>query len=146
MCHRSCCSSAMGSRRWDARREHGRLAGKSATVSTIGWSCSSDVLDESPVEFGPAITEEAEGGAVLFGRREVERCDEHAGVLRAELREDVAALVADEAVAVETLALLVSDAVGGDDGHDVRNSMADHRTPPQPRRIEVGVMRLGPDC
>ena len=66
----------------------------------------SNVLDQPPVKLGPAVAEEAEGGAVLLGRREVERRHQHAGFLRAELGEDVAALVADEAVAVEALAAL----------------------------------------
>ena len=41
-----------------------------------------------------------------LGRGEVERRDQHAGLLRAELGQHVAALVADEAVAVEALAAL----------------------------------------
>ena len=51
-------------------------------------------------------------------------------MLRAELGEHVAALVADEAVAVEALAALRADAVGGDHRHDVADRMADHRPAP----------------
>ena len=64
----------------------------------------SDILGEAPVELGPAVAEEAEGGAVLLDLGEVDRGGEHAGLLGAELGEQVAALVADEAVAVEALA------------------------------------------
>src|SRR4051812_34837042 len=76
------------------------------------------VLDQSPVKFGPAVAEETERCAVLVGSREIEGRDQHARLLRAEFRQDVAALVADEAVAIEALAVLGPDAVGGDHGDD----------------------------
>ena len=60
-------------------------------------------------------------------------------------RQHVAALVADEGVAVEILPAFVADPVGGDDGDDVGDGMADHRPAPQPRRVEIRVVRLGAD-
>ncbi len=62
---------------------------------------------------------------------EVERRHDHARLLRSQLREDVPAFVADEAVSVEALAVLRADAVGGDHWHDVRDGVTDHRSPPQ---------------
>ena len=53
---------------------------------------------------------------MLLRCRQVERRDQHAGFLRSKLGEDVAALIADEAVAVEALPALRADTVGGDDG------------------------------
>jgi hypothetical protein len=83
---------------------------------------------------------------MLFRSREVEGRDEHAGFLRAEFRQNVAALVANEAVAVEALAVLGAYAVGGDNWNDVRDRVADHRPTPQARGVEVGIVRLCPDC
>src|SRR4051794_27467410 len=76
-----------------------------------------DILHEPPVKVGPPVAEEAERRAVLLRLTEVERRHQCARLLRSELREDVAALVADEAVAVEALAVLGADAVGGDHRH-----------------------------
>ena len=67
---------------------------------------------------------------MLLGRGEIEGRNEHARLLRPELGEDVAALIADEAVALEALAVLGPDAVGGDHRHDVGDCVTDHRTPP----------------
>src|SRR4051794_12888625 len=66
---------------------------------------SSDVRGEPTVKLRPAVAEEAEGCAVLLGGREVQRRDQHARLLRPKLGEHVAALVADEAVTIETLAV-----------------------------------------
>ena len=38
-----------------------------------------------------------------------------------------------------------ADAVGGDDRHDVADGVAHHRTPPQPRGVEAGIVRLATD-
>src|SRR5438270_13866673 len=104
---------------------------------------SSNVFGEPPVKLRSPVAEEAECGAVLLRRGKVERGDQNARLLRAELREDVAALVTDETVAVEALAALGPDAIGGDDGHDVRDGVPDHRPPRLPRRVEVWIVRLG---
>ena len=66
-------------------------------------------------------------------------------LLRAEFRDQVAALVADERVAVEALAALHPDPVRRHDRYDVRHGVADHRPAPQPRGVEVGVVGLGAD-
>ena len=60
---------------------------------------------------------------------------DHAGLGRAEFGEDVAALVADEGVAVEDLAAFVADPVGGDDRDDVGDGVADHRPAPHARLV-----------
>src|SRR4051812_46518422 len=82
------------------------IIARGTTRTRAGWmprcskTCSSgrsslDVLGEAPVELGPAIAEKAERRAVLFRLREVESRDERARLIRAELGEHVAALVAD---------------------------------------------------
>src|SRR5678815_3969932 len=131
MSRQSSCSRATVSSRQDAEPELGRSATSFATASISGWSCNSNVLYQPPVKLRPAVPEEAEGGAVLLRLREVESCDQHPGFLRSKLREHVAAFIADEAVAIEALAVLVADAVGRHDGHDIRNGVPDHRSAPQ---------------
>src|SRR5690348_799965 len=107
-----------------------------STRACSRWSSSarwrSNVLSKAPVKLWPPVAEEAEGCAVLFCLGKVERRDQYAGLASPELRENVAAVVADEAVAVKALPVLRADAVGRDHGHDVRDCMADHRAPPQP--------------
>src|SRR6185312_17354106 len=107
---------------------------------------ASDIFDQPAVKLRPSIAEETEGRAVLLRRREVERRHERARILASELGEDVATLVADEAVAVETLPAFAADPVGGDDGDDVGHRVTDHRPAPQPRGVELGIVRLGADC
>src|SRR5260370_33876207 len=80
----------------------------------------SDVLGKPPIKVGPPVSEKPEGGAVLFGRCEIERRDQRARLLSAELGERIAALVADEAVAVEALPAHGAEAVGGDHPADLR--------------------------
>ncbi len=65
-----------------------------------------DVFDQPPVQLRPAIPEEAEGSAMLFRLSGVDGRHQHARLLRSELRQHIAALIADEAVAVEALAAL----------------------------------------
>src|SRR5690242_1806273 len=105
------------------------------SIRPCSKACSSErlrsnVLGKTPVELRPAIAEEAECGAVLLGLCQVERRHQHARLLGAKLGKDVAPLVADEAVAVEALAVLGADAVGRDDRHDIRHCMSDHRAAP----------------
>ena len=71
------------------------------------------ILRQTAVKVRAAVAEEAEGGAVALHSGEVDGRGQHSGLLRAELGEHVAALVADEAVAVEMLAAFVADPVGG---------------------------------
>src|SRR3546814_5896900 len=105
----------------------------------------SNVLGEPAVKLRPSVAEEPEGGAVLFCLGCGDGDDEDACLVSAEFCEHVAAFVADEAVAVEALAALSADAVGGDDGDYVGNGMADHRAAPEAAGVEVRIVRLGAD-
>src|ERR1043166_4296909 len=98
-----------------------------AKIDSLRWA--SNILDQPSVKLGPAVAEEAEARAVAARGVEVERRGDHPGLGRAELGEDVAPFVADEGVAVENLAAFLADPIGGDDRHDVRGGMADHRPP-----------------
>src|SRR4051812_37413980 len=131
----SCCRAIIA--RDTTRTPGGSTRRCSKACSSALWR--SNVLSESPVKLRPAVAEEAKSRAVLLRCREVERRDQHARLVGAELGEDVAALVADKAVAVKALAALSADSVGGDDRNDVANCVADHRPPPQPRSVEVGI-------
>src|SRR4051812_35939620 len=93
-----------------------KAGGRAPAHFTFG---PSDILCDAAVEIGPAIAEEAESGAMPPRLLEVELGGEHPGFGRAELRQHVAALVADEAVAVETLAVLAADPVRGHDRNHV---------------------------
>src|SRR5215210_9005533 len=104
-----------------------------------------DVLGQATVEFRPTVAEKAERGAVLLGSGEVERRDQRADLVPTEFGEDVAALVADEAVAVEALATFGADAVGGYDRHDVADGVANHRATPHPAGVEVWIVGLRAD-
>ena len=64
--------------------------------------------------------------------------DRHAVFVAAELGQDVAATVGDEARAVEALAALVADAVARDQRDRVRDRVADHHAPPRLARVELG--------
>src|SRR3546814_10872232 len=104
------------------------------------WSsdvCSSDLR--------PAITEEAEGGAVAAHPIKFDRRDQNARLLAAEVLDIVPPLVGNEAVAVEGLPVLGADAVGGDHGHDIGHAVAHHRALPHAAGVEVGVVRLVAD-
>src|SRR5687768_10428066 len=79
---------------------------RATTRTPGGWTrkcskaCSSgrwllNVLSKASVEIRPAVAKEAEGGAVFFGRGEVELGDQGAAFLGPKLSEDVAAFVAD---------------------------------------------------
>ena len=70
---------------------------------------------------------------MLFCLRKVECRDNHARLLRSELGENVAALVADEAVTVEALAVLDADAIGESD--------PDHSTFNLPTTIHTSITR-----
>src|SRR5678816_4020131 len=103
-----------------------------ASIGRCSKACSSErwrsnVLGEPTVKLGPPVSKEPECRAVLLRLRQVERRDQHPTLVRPELFKNVAALVADEAVAVEALAVLGADAVGGDHRNDVRHGVADHR-------------------
>ena len=64
---------------------------------------------------------------------------------RAEFGDKIAPFVGDEAVAVELLAVLGADPVGGDHRHAVRHRMALHRAAPHPAGVEVRVVGFGAD-
>src|SRR5215472_16849765 len=113
------CSNAFSSGRWIFGRERG------------GSAPSSDVFHQPPIEFGTAVAEEAEGRAVPFGLGKIECRNQDPGLVRSELGEDVAALVADEAVTIETLPALGAGAIGSDDRDHIGHRMADHRPAPQ---------------
>ena len=68
-----------------------------------------------------------------------------ATVLGARFRHEVAPFVADEAVAIECLALFLADAVGRDHGHAVGHRMADHRAAPHAAGVEVRIIGFGAD-
>src|SRR3546814_8745379 len=89
-------------------------------------SGASDVLHQPPVKLRPAITEEAEGGAVAAHPIKIDRRDQNARLLAAEVLDIVPPLVGNEAVAVEGLPVLGADAVGGDHGHDIGHAVAHH--------------------
>src|SRR5258708_26401771 len=97
----------------------------------------SDILDQPSVKLGTAIPEKAESGAVALDPVEIERRDQNAGFVSAELGDQVAALVGDEAMAVEMLAMLGADPVGRHHRHDIRDGMTHHRPAPQPRGVEI---------
>src|SRR6476469_2193465 len=80
---------------------------------------SSNVLGETPVKVGPAVTEEAEGRAMLFRFSKIHSRTENSRFVRAEFREHVAPFVANEAVPVETLAMLRANAGRGHYRNDV---------------------------
>ena len=90
-----------------------------------------DVFDQTTVKLRSAVAEETESGAVLLRLGKIESRDQHASLFGSEFRQHVSALVADEAVTVEALAMLGADSVGGDHGDDIRNRVTDHRSPPQ---------------
>src|SRR4029079_19502022 len=81
------------------------------TVSAAAHAARLNVLYKSPVKLRPSVAEEAEGSTVFLGCGEVEGGDEDAGFLRSELRENVAAFIADEAMTIKALAMLGADAV-----------------------------------
>src|SRR3546814_5515450 len=72
---------------------------------------------------------------------EVERRGDHAFLFAVQFGEHVAALVGDEAGAVEGLAAFDADAVRRHDRHHVRHRVPHHRAPPQPCGIEPLVVR-----
>ena len=110
-------------------------------------------LGQHAVEVGAAVAEEAPGRAVGLQEIQVEGRRQHALVLAVEAGDEVAAMVGDEAGAVEHLtaagvalrSLLEADAVGADHGDDVRHRMALHGAPPRVAGVEAGVVRLRTD-
>ena len=107
------------------------MAGRRRTLRQRLFQLGSlDILDQSPIELWAAISEETERGAVLLRRREIERRNQNASLLGAELGQHVAALVANEAVAVEALAAFSAYAIGGNDRNDIADGVADHRAAP----------------
>src|SRR5665213_2128889 len=91
-----------------------------------------NVLGDAAVKLGTAVAKKPEGGSAPIRLLKVERRDQNSGLIRPEFGEHVAALVADEAVAIKTLALLGADPVRRDHRHDVRDRMADHGPAPHP--------------
>src|SRR3546814_20399163 len=83
-------------------------------------SGASDVLHQPPVKLRPAITEEAEGGAVAAHPIKIDRRDQNASLLAAEVLAIVHPLVGNEAVAVEGLPVLGATECGGDHWPDSR--------------------------
>ena len=69
------------------------------------------IFGKSPVKFGSAIPEEPECSPVLLRLLKVEFRHQHAALLSTQFGKNVTALVADEAVAVEALAVFGADAI-----------------------------------
>src|SRR5579864_578995 len=80
------CSRPSSSGRWIIGHEIGRA-----------HAPRSDILHQPPIELRSAVAEEAERRSVLFCTRKIERRYQGSSLVRAELGEDIAALVADEA-------------------------------------------------
>src|SRR3546814_13431733 len=102
-------------------------------------SGASDVLHQPPVKLRPAITEEAEGGAVAAHPIKIDRRDQNARLLAAEVLDIVTPLVGDEAVAVAGLPVLGAAAVGRDNGPELCPDGAPHRPQPHHAGVAVGV-------
>src|SRR6202035_3502813 len=112
-------------------------------------SCRSG-LGERAVKIGPAVAEEAPGGAVAGHEVEVETGHGEALVVGTEVGDQIAAMVADEARAVEALAAagivvpgLEPGAVGAGDRDDVGDRVTLHGAPPGQGGVEAGIVRLG---
>src|SRR5437764_2032878 len=115
----SCCRATIA--RATTRIPVGSMPRCSSACFSERWN--SDVLGKPPVKLGPAVSEKPEGRAVLPGCRQVQRRHQRSGLLCAELCQNVAALVADEAVAVEAQSVLGAASVCGDVGLIVRHRM-----------------------
>src|SRR5690606_23283625 len=75
------------------------------------------------VKLRSAVAEEAEGGTLFGGAGKIDLGDDHALLARLHLRDNIAEMIGDEGMAIEFLALLDTDAVGGNDRHDVGNGV-----------------------
>uniref|UniRef100_A0A0N4ZLB6 PE-PGRS family protein n=1 Tax=Parastrongyloides trichosuri TaxID=131310 RepID=A0A0N4ZLB6_PARTI len=103
---------------------------------------------QGAVQIGAAVAEEAPGRAVAIQEVQVEGVHQHA-LLPIQALDQIAAMIGDEGVAVVGLAcirhLLVADAVGADDRHDVGHGVTLHGAPPRGGGVQGGVMRLAAD-